>query len=318
MFSSTELEGLEEYEPQTSSPWRKIHTSMYQRSVRPLGMSEELESYLGDYLGYGSTEIRAFFEEHKNEAGAVDLAGLKKGFASLNPYLISKRKDCTIWRKRGSISAPGSQMNLEDLVDCEVFVCDRTEQAFVDECSGCAVLIGCCSGPTFVRDCKGCTFWVATRQLRTRDCIDCKFFLHSHTEPIIESSKDLAFAPFAASYPGVAEHFQEAKMDAGPNRFLAIIRLRNFECWPPSLAWKWRRLWPWSPGLNVEEMPPAKHETKPGAEQQGKGIAVISFGKEPVNSMGMQFWKDLSTTFEDVPAACCLGIPFSVDLRIGE
>eukprot|EP00439_Symbiodinium_sp_Y106_P048408 s2317_g6.t1 len=42
-------------------------------------MSEELESYLGDYLGYGSTEIRAFFEEHKNEAGAVDLAGLKKG-----------------------------------------------------------------------------------------------------------------------------------------------------------------------------------------------------------------------------------------------
>ncbi|CAE6957789.1 Eci1 [Symbiodinium sp. KB8] len=33
-------------------------------------------------------------------------------------------------------------------------------------------------------------------------------------------------------------------------------------------------------------------------EKQGKGIAVISFGKEPVNSMGMQFWKDLSTTFE--------------------
>lgn len=153
----------------------------------------------------------------------MDLAGLKKGFASLNPYLISKRKDCTIWRKRGSISAPGSQMNLEDLVDCEVFVCDRTEQAFVDECSGCAVLIGCCSGPTFVRDCKGCTFWVATRQLRTRDCVDCKFFLHSHTEPIIESSKDLAFAPFAASYPGVAEHFREAKMDADRNFWNAIF-----------------------------------------------------------------------------------------------
>eukprot|EP00439_Symbiodinium_sp_Y106_P030050 s4936_g3.t1 len=122
-------------------------------------------------------------------------------------------------------ATPNGLVSVQDLVDCEVFVCDRTEQAFVDECSGCAVLIGCCSGPTFVRDCKGCTFWVATRQLRTRDCIDCKFFLHSHTEPIIESSKDLAFAPFAASYPGVAEHFQEAKMDAGPHPFLAVIRI---------------------------------------------------------------------------------------------
>jgi len=47
--------------------------------------------------------------------------------------------------------------------------------------------------------------------------------LHSHTEPIIESSKDLAFAPFAASYPGVAEHFQEAKMDADRNFWNAIF-----------------------------------------------------------------------------------------------
>lgn len=183
---------------------------------------EELRSYLGDYLGYGQAEIRDFFEEFKAEAGQVDLPGLQTGFPRLNPYLIGKRKGCTVWRQPGAVCAPGAQMNIEDLVDCKVYVCDRTEQTFVDECSGCEVLIGTCEGATFVRDCRQCTFWVATRQLRTRNCVGCNFFLHSHTEPIIESSKDLGFAPFAASYPGLAQHLSQAAMDPGKNFWNAI------------------------------------------------------------------------------------------------
>lgn len=183
---------------------------------------EELQSYLGDYLGYGQLEIRQFFNEHKSEAGKVDLAGLQRGFARLNPYLIGKRNGCTIWRKPGAVCAPGAQMNIEDLVDCKVYICDKTEQTFVDECSGCEVLIGPCEGATFVRDCKNCTFWVATRQLRTRGCTGCSFYLHSHTEPIIEASKELRFAPFAASYAGLADHMAAAKMDPGKNFWNAV------------------------------------------------------------------------------------------------
>lgn len=184
---------------------------------------EELQSYLGDYLGYGQLEIRDFFNEYKSsEAGKVDLAGLQRGFARLNPYLIGKRQGCSIWRKPGSVGAPGAQMNIEDLVDCKVYICDKTEQTFVDECSACEMLIGPCEGATFIRDCKNCTFWVATRQLRTRNCTACQFFLHSHTEPIIEASKDLGFAPFAASYTGLAEHMAAAKMDPGKNFWNAI------------------------------------------------------------------------------------------------
>eukprot|EP00434_Breviolum_minutum_P032661 symbB.v1.2.028885.t2/scaffold3106.1/size66573/1 len=172
--------------------------------------SRELQSYLGDYLGYGQLEIRDFFNEYKSEAGKVDLAGLQRGFARLNPYLIGKRQGCSIWRKPGSVGAPGAQMNIEDLVDCKVYICDKTEQTFVDECSACEMLIGPCEGATFIRDCKNCTFWVATRQLRTRNCTACQFFLHSHTEPIIEASKDLGFAPFAASscFPAAAQSEQ--------------------------------------------------------------------------------------------------------------
>ncbi|CAE8601657.1 unnamed protein product [Polarella glacialis] len=195
---------------------------------------EELQAYLGDYLGYGDTEIRAFFAEHKGDNG-VDTEGLQKGFASLNPYLVSKRQGALIVRKPGSVCAPGGQMNLEDLTDCTVLVCDRSEQVFVDECKNCRVLIGPCNSSTFIRDCVGCTFWVATRQLRTRDCKDCKFFLHSHTEPIIESSKDLSFGPFCASYPGLSRHFEESQLDGGRNFWSAIF---DFTGRPDGANWR--------------------------------------------------------------------------------
>eukprot|EP00930_Biecheleria_cincta_P007801 TRINITY_DN10907_c0_g1_i2.p1 TRINITY_DN10907_c0_g1~~TRINITY_DN10907_c0_g1_i2.p1 ORF type:complete len:457 (+),score=73.85 TRINITY_DN10907_c0_g1_i2:25-1371(+) len=184
---------------------------------------EELQSYLGDYLGFGEAEIRAFFEAHKTaDSNKIDLAGLHAGFANLNPYVISKRTGELIVRKPGSVCAPGGQVNLEELTDSTVLICDRSEQAFVDVCNNCQVLIGPCDSSVFVRDCKDCTFWVVTRQLRTRDCVNCKFFLHTHTEPIIESSTDLGFAPFAASYPGLSRHFEEANMNAGTNYWNAL------------------------------------------------------------------------------------------------
>ena len=38
----------------------------------------------------------------------------------------------------------------------------------------------------FVRDCSDCVFTLAAKQLRTRDCKNCKVFLYTQTEPIIE------------------------------------------------------------------------------------------------------------------------------------
>lgn len=198
---------------------------------------EELDNYFGNYLGYGRAEIKRIFEQYGRDGKGVDLESFQKGFASLNPYLVSNRKAEVIIRKPGSVCAPGGQVSLEDLTDCTVLVCDRSEQVFMDMCKGCNILIGPCDSSTFVRDCEGCTFWVVTRQLRTRDCKDCKFFLHSHTEPIIESSKDLAFAPFSASYPGLTRHFEEAKLDAGNNFWSAI-----FDFTPGTAGSNWRIL----------------------------------------------------------------------------
>jgi Tubulin binding cofactor C len=47
------------------------------------------------------------------------------------------------------------------------------------------------------------SFTVACRQLRTRDCHDCTFHLYVKTEPIIETSHNMKFAPFNAAYRSV-------------------------------------------------------------------------------------------------------------------
>lgn len=54
----------------------------------------------------------------------------------------------------------------------------------------------------FVRECSDCVFTIACKQLRTRDCHNCTFFLYSKTEPVIELSDGLVVAPFNAAYEG--------------------------------------------------------------------------------------------------------------------
>ena len=65
--------------------------------------------------------------------------------------------------------------------------------------AGCKVFVGACSESVFVRNCADSTFYLACKQLRTRDCKNCTFYLYCQTEPIIETSEGMAFAPFAPS-----------------------------------------------------------------------------------------------------------------------
>merc|ERR1719265_2873890 len=113
-------------------------------------------------------------------------------------------------------------MQLEELEDCEVLLCDRSEQIMADYLTVCSVLCAPVNSSTFVRNCTNCVFWVATRQLRTRDCKNCVFYLHAHTEPIIESSSELIIAPWNASYPLAKQQFEAAGFDPLKNLWNAI------------------------------------------------------------------------------------------------
>ncbi|CAL1132426.1 unnamed protein product [Cladocopium goreaui] len=140
---------------------------------------EDLQSYLCDHLGFGQAEAFGFMKTF-GQGDGVSMEGFKKGYARLTPFLLSKRQNEVLIRKDGSLSSMGPQsLQIEELDDCEVYICEVTNTIFVDECKRCAMLIGPCETSVFVRDCEDCVFWIAAQQLRTRGCKRCKFFLYS-------------------------------------------------------------------------------------------------------------------------------------------
>ena len=183
----------------------------------------DLQSYLCDYLGFGQSEATSFHKTYSagNPDGRVPFEEFKKGYSSLNPYMLLQRRGEVIIRKPGSLA--GEMLTLDGVEDCEIYACDRTAQVFADFCKRSLILIGPCESSVFVRDCEDCVFWMAVQQLRTNNCRRCTFFLYSKTEPIIETSDELAFAPWSAGYPGSSEQFKQAGFDPERNLWNAVF-----------------------------------------------------------------------------------------------
>mmetsp|Transcript_43082 Transcript_43082/g.99191 ORF Transcript_43082/g.99191 Transcript_43082/m.99191 type:complete len:466 (-) Transcript_43082:161-1558(-) len=182
---------------------------------------EDFRCFLGDHLGFGQAEVTRLLKDHgENPDRGLTVDELKKCYAKLNPFMIARRKEEVIIRKPGSLH--GQQVNLDSLEDCDAFICDVTAQVFLDFCKRSVVLVAPCESSVFVRDCEDCIFWIAAQQLRTRDCKRCTFYLYSKTEPIIETSEKLSFAPWSARYPGCKEHFERVKFDPQKNVWNAL------------------------------------------------------------------------------------------------
>eukprot|EP00929_Paragymnodinium_shiwhaense_P040072 TRINITY_DN2094_c0_g1_i1.p1 TRINITY_DN2094_c0_g1~~TRINITY_DN2094_c0_g1_i1.p1 ORF type:complete len:2323 (+),score=731.23 TRINITY_DN2094_c0_g1_i1:122-7090(+) len=202
---------------------RKAFNEMDVRKTQLLDL-EDLRSYLGDYLGFGQAEAEHLFSKHAVQKGAqsgVDFDGLRAQYASLNPFMLAKRTDEVMVRKPGSLE--GQMLNLDGVEDSEVYICDVTAQVFVDFCKRSTLLIAPCESSIFVRDCEDCVFYIACRQLRTNNCSRCTFYLYSATEPVIETSVDLAFAPWTASYPKCQKQFETYNFNPSRNLWNAVF-----------------------------------------------------------------------------------------------
>ena len=114
-------------------------------------------------------------------------------------YRFGDQKGATLVKKPGDVN--GLQFIVEDLVDCTVHVLDYSDSTSVDYCTGSTIVLGPVDGSCFIRNCSDCTFYVACRQFRTREVTNCKIFLYSHTQPIIELSHGIEIAPWNVAYP---------------------------------------------------------------------------------------------------------------------
>ncbi|CAK0815703.1 unnamed protein product, partial [Prorocentrum cordatum] len=204
---------------------------------------DDVRAYLGDHLGFGQADAARLFgpgglAEAGEVEGVVTLDLFRSGYAALNPYRILTRQDEIIMRKPGSINV--QEISLDGLENCEVYICDLTAQADLDFCSGCLILIGPCRGPVSMRDCKNCVCWVAASEFRAKNCQGCTFHLYSRTEPAIEDSEDLVFAPWCASYPRCASQFESAGFDPVANRWNCVVDVGGRRGSPAAGVCCWR------------------------------------------------------------------------------
>lgn len=130
-------------------------------------------------------------------------------------YAFSGKTGETLVRLPGTINA--QVFYLEHLEDCKVYLLDHSAAIYVDCLKDCSVYVGPVSGSCMLRKCSNCTFAVAAQQLRTQDCTDLTLFLYTSSDPHIERSNGIKFAPYNFAYPAQDEHFTVAGFSPSRN-----------------------------------------------------------------------------------------------------
>ena len=81
---------------------------------------------------------------------------------------------------------------------------------FIDDCENCTIVTGPIDGSIMIRTCKNCSISTIASQIRFRDCQNIKVFAFCKTDPAVESSYNIFFAPYNAFFPHLKELFTKA------------------------------------------------------------------------------------------------------------
>ncbi|OMJ65969.1 hypothetical protein SteCoe_37356 [Stentor coeruleus] len=135
-------------------------------------------------------------------------------------YIFKDKKNQTLIKMPNTIN--GQVFNMEKLSDCEIFILDVSEIIYIDNCTNCKFYVAPVRSAFYIRDSQSCTCSVACKQLRVKNCTNFTFFLYSASDPHIESSFDMRFAPYNFSYPGQNLDFKKAGFDENQNRWCKV------------------------------------------------------------------------------------------------
>ena len=84
---------------------------------------------------------------------------------------------------------------------------------FIDECVGCTIVCPPCDGSIFMRTCRDCTVYMVSKQIRFRECINVNVFAYCPSDPALESSFNVSFAPFNYMLPNLKELFKACSFE---------------------------------------------------------------------------------------------------------
>mmetsp|Transcript_11472 Transcript_11472/g.23485 ORF Transcript_11472/g.23485 Transcript_11472/m.23485 type:complete len:365 (-) Transcript_11472:23-1117(-) len=133
-------------------------------------------------------------------------------------FMLSGKKGETLVKE----DMKGQQFLMEESEDCSVYLLDLVASLTVDYCTNCTLVTGPVESSAFIRNCKDCVFVLAVGQFRTRECTNCKFFLYSSTEPIIETSRNLSIGCYTYHYFNMASHFEKSKLSVWNNKWSEV------------------------------------------------------------------------------------------------
>lgn len=144
---------------------------------------------------------------------------------------------------------------MEDMSDCTVRLCDHSETVQVDRVQRCTILIGASCESVFLRNATDCTFYVACKQLRTRDCVNCRVFLYAKTDPIIEASHGMRFGPWTVAYPLSDIHFKSAALVPQHNHWRRVFDFSTGDAALPTPHWSLMDESEYSEDLVITDLP---------------------------------------------------------------
>jgi len=102
----------------------------------------------------------------------------------------------------------GRDLNLSGLKSCHVEVRGAPGTLHLTSLTECRVLVGPTPTSVFLEGVSECTLAISCQQLRMHNTTRSHVYLHTTARAIIEDCKDVQFAPYTWSYPGIEEDYQ--------------------------------------------------------------------------------------------------------------
>lgn len=131
-------------------------------------------------------------------------------------YSFTSKSGETFTREPGEI-AP-NDFTINNLENCTVYLLDKIGQITGDNCRNSRLHFGPTERSIYLKDLKNCLITAACRQFRLENCHNLTIFLYCLTEPSIEFSSNITFAPYNFSYPSQDDHFDIAELDPKTNK----------------------------------------------------------------------------------------------------
>ena len=114
-------------------------------------------------------------------------------------------------------SIKGQPFSIEEVQDCEISLLDYTASLRIIRCEDTTIRCGPTKGICRVEGCRGCMITVACSHLIISECQDLIVFLLTASEPVLDSSSQITFAPYNLAYPFLHSHFSRAELDPTKN-----------------------------------------------------------------------------------------------------